>query len=842
MIKETSVYAGIVKMDDNPDGTLTVYGKATDDSLDIDQQICDAVWLDKAMPEWFTTGGNIREQHSNIAAGVAEEYERKQDGHYISALIVDPVSVKKVKSRVLKGFSIGIKSPRVVRDEKAANGRIIDGQIVEVSLVDRPANPNARLVLAKSASGTMVKTEEYVEKHGDHDQSEHGNWATGGGGKDKPSKDKPSKDKPSGGSRSKIGENAKEISDYVRDAVGIRADMMNWGFDQKDINQAKKGETRLGRAFSKLEDARDADNDADHQKFIEQAMSQIDAAATIYSAIETEDANDLSDYLGQAWFELDEYLADFNPDYEPYLGRSATLKTGLSKHGDHDQSEHGNWASGGGGGKDKPSKDKPSGGSDKPSGRSYEEMLSDPIEGERYRGDASIYDSREEEEEDREVQSIRGRNDKEVDGFFDSVVDSHDEFDEYLDNLDEGRQNNDNDDEKQGRITERAQSALHDAQSDFDDATRPGLTLEEHHDLVESAASKLEEAINTLSTGNSNTQSLQGGIRITLRDVNNYLSGIDKTTKGEEPLMRERKKRIKKSTLRKETNGMPMGGQSNVMPSREEMTKRYADARKSLDEITRMCKECGYDDIIEKQYGETAEQETAEGSSVAPETAQEEAQEARGDKPLDKELVAENGEEELKSATRKCLECGCNMPADSHGNPNVSTAVMSSPDQMPVGGPVIQPPTPKSVETILPTPATEEVGTIIEDENSDEEDSADKSLLADVSITNIVEKAVKSAMDSIQKELAELKSAKEAVENKAITLEKELATAKSLAIGGGPKRTTMATGAKTSNEWKAKADLYFRKASETTDKDLAKGYREMARDFQAKATIPSEVK
>lgn len=165
MIDFVNAYAEIIKADENEDGTMTVYGKATDDAIDSDNQICDATWLDRAMPEWFKSGGNIREQHSNIAAGVAKEYEAKSDGHYISALVVDPTSVKKVKTGVLKGFSIGIKSPRVVRDQKAANGRIIDGQIIEVSLVDRPANPNAKLIMAKSVEGkpTLVKTEEFHE-------------------------------------------------------------------------------------------------------------------------------------------------------------------------------------------------------------------------------------------------------------------------------------------------------------------------------------------------------------------------------------------------------------------------------------------------------------------------------------------------------------------------------------------------------------------------------------------------------------------------------------------------------------------------------------------------------
>lgn len=163
-IDTTNAYAAIIKQEKQEDGTLLVYGKATDDSVDIDQQICDAGWLEKAMPEWFKTGGNIREQHSNIAAGVAKELDSKSDGHYISALVVDPVSVKKVETGVLKGFSIGIRSPRVVRDNKAANGRIIDGQIVEVSLVDRPANPNAKLMLAKSDNGSdFTQMEELVE-------------------------------------------------------------------------------------------------------------------------------------------------------------------------------------------------------------------------------------------------------------------------------------------------------------------------------------------------------------------------------------------------------------------------------------------------------------------------------------------------------------------------------------------------------------------------------------------------------------------------------------------------------------------------------------------------------
>ena len=436
MSDSTNVYAEILKFDDNGDGTLTVYGKATDDSLDIDEQICDPVWLDRAMPDWFRTGGNIREQHSNIAAGVAKEYESKADGHYISALVVDPVSVKKVQNRVLRGFSIGIKSPRVVRDTKAANGRIIDGQIVEVSLVDRPANPNCQLILAKSVLGekTLLKTEELIEKY------------------------------------------------------------------NENPNPATNKEPKMARQ-SKAEK----------------------------SAIEKEVATD------------------------------------------------------------------------------------------------------------------------------------------------------------------------------------------------------------------------------------------------------------------EETS---MNGEAKAVPSRDEMIERYAGARKALDDVTMECKSYGYDDI-DKAYGETAEEESAEGPAGSG--AEHEVGEAEGKK----ELVDSDGNETDKSPT---------------------------------------------LTEIIPDPSIEVLPTITEEtiEEFVEDDSASKTLLADAKLDSIIEKAVKSAMKSVEAEVAELKTAYTAVENKAASLETELATAKSLAIGGGPKRATIATGATTTNEWKGKADLYFAKASSTTDQILAKGYRDMAKDFLAKSVSSAE--
>lgn len=175
-------YAEIVKYDKNDDGTLMVFGKATDDTLDLDSQICDPKWLDEAMPQWFKSGGNIREMHGPSAAGVAKEYEAKNDGHYISVHVVDPLAAKKVETGVYQGFSIGIKSPRVIRDTKAANGRIVAGNIIEISLVDRPANPSSKLILAKSVEGesTLVQVEEVIEKYNEN-HDEQGRFTSGDG-------------------------------------------------------------------------------------------------------------------------------------------------------------------------------------------------------------------------------------------------------------------------------------------------------------------------------------------------------------------------------------------------------------------------------------------------------------------------------------------------------------------------------------------------------------------------------------------------------------------------------------------------------------------------------------
>jgi len=157
------IYASfpIVKSETDADGNLVVYGKATSGLVDSDRQIIDPAWSASALQKWMSSGANLRVQHQArrdpAGKGLVVEPDRDGDGgHWLKALVVEPVAQKLVQHGVLRAFSVGISNPVINRDMtgKAAGG-IITGndetEIFEVSLVDRPANKECGFTLAKSA-------------------------------------------------------------------------------------------------------------------------------------------------------------------------------------------------------------------------------------------------------------------------------------------------------------------------------------------------------------------------------------------------------------------------------------------------------------------------------------------------------------------------------------------------------------------------------------------------------------------------------------------------------------------------------------------------------------------
>ena len=147
MKRKAAFFVAFEKVEKQDDGTLLVSGVASSDAVDSDGETITSEAMKAALPDYMTFGA-IREMHQPIAAGTALKCEVGEDGKTrLEAKIVDPTSVLKVEEGVLKGFSVGGK----ITSRDDLNKTVITGiKLVEISLVDRPANPEAVIKLAKA--------------------------------------------------------------------------------------------------------------------------------------------------------------------------------------------------------------------------------------------------------------------------------------------------------------------------------------------------------------------------------------------------------------------------------------------------------------------------------------------------------------------------------------------------------------------------------------------------------------------------------------------------------------------------------------------------------------------
>lgn len=146
-LKKIFASLDLAKTEEQDDGTIKVWGYASADTEDSDGEIITADAMKAALPDYMKWGA-VREMHQAKAAGTAIEAEVQNDGKtWFGAHIVDAEAVKKVKTNVYKGFSIGGK----VTERDELNKTVIKGlNLIEVSLVDRPANPEAVLTMYKA--------------------------------------------------------------------------------------------------------------------------------------------------------------------------------------------------------------------------------------------------------------------------------------------------------------------------------------------------------------------------------------------------------------------------------------------------------------------------------------------------------------------------------------------------------------------------------------------------------------------------------------------------------------------------------------------------------------------
>lgn len=160
------LYAEIAKMEAQDDGTVKVWGYASSEAVDSDGEIIAAEAMKAAIPDYMKFGA-VREMHGSNAAGTAIEINVEDDGRtFFGAHIVDPVAVTKVKTGVYKGFSIG--GSVTARDE-LNKSQITGLKLKEISLVDRPANPDAVFTCYKA---DKPKADEEAEKEEDDKPSD----------------------------------------------------------------------------------------------------------------------------------------------------------------------------------------------------------------------------------------------------------------------------------------------------------------------------------------------------------------------------------------------------------------------------------------------------------------------------------------------------------------------------------------------------------------------------------------------------------------------------------------------------------------------------------------------
>ena len=140
------LYGEISKTEVQEDGTLKVEGFASSEAVDSDGEIVTAEAMKAALPDYMKFGA-VREMHQSKAAGTALEASVQDDGRtYFKAHIVDTEAVKKVNAGVYKGFSIGGK---VTSRDELKKTTVTGLKLVEISLVDRPANQEAVFSLVK---------------------------------------------------------------------------------------------------------------------------------------------------------------------------------------------------------------------------------------------------------------------------------------------------------------------------------------------------------------------------------------------------------------------------------------------------------------------------------------------------------------------------------------------------------------------------------------------------------------------------------------------------------------------------------------------------------------------
>jgi len=163
MNTDIHIYAPFTKADSDE---RIVEGYASTEAVDSQGEVVKLEALEKALPDYMKFA-NLREMHQWSAVGktLQAKIDHKKRGLWIKGKIVDKEAWEKVKEKVYNGFSIGGKVLKKI-------GNVIYELILnEISLVDRPANPEAVFSLVKFEGGEIVEKQLPIAPYGMDDET-----------------------------------------------------------------------------------------------------------------------------------------------------------------------------------------------------------------------------------------------------------------------------------------------------------------------------------------------------------------------------------------------------------------------------------------------------------------------------------------------------------------------------------------------------------------------------------------------------------------------------------------------------------------------------------------------
>lgn len=127
-----------------------VYGYATTEAVDSQGEIIEKNAIKKAWEDYMQWA-NVREMHRLSAVGKTKEYMHDDMGTWIGVKVSDQPAWQKVLDEVYMGFSIG---GDVLRKE---GNKIKELILSEISLVDRPSNPESKFQMVKrNSEGVLI--------------------------------------------------------------------------------------------------------------------------------------------------------------------------------------------------------------------------------------------------------------------------------------------------------------------------------------------------------------------------------------------------------------------------------------------------------------------------------------------------------------------------------------------------------------------------------------------------------------------------------------------------------------------------------------------------------------